>query len=131
MMRNFKLLLVVIALSPTTIWGSSLNPTIQQTSINTSHVTATGYMGFSLEKTIRSFQVFISPVDGDRCSMAPTCSTYSRQVVKKYGAFRGYFLMFDRLLHETDEYKVSPVILDAGRLRTLDPISNNTFWWKK
>ena len=38
------------------------------------------------------YQKFISPVDGDRCQMYPTCSTYSKNAIKKHGYFIGWII---------------------------------------
>lgn len=73
---------------------------------------------------------YISPVDGDRCHMYPTCSAFSREAVEKYGFFRGALLTADRLIHESNEQDRAPQIIIAGRLRFLDPVSNNDFWWR-
>ena len=75
---------------------------------------------------------FISRVDGDRCRMKPSCSVFSHQAYSRYGFFKGTVLTFDRLLHEGNEYMVSPVYFDVvnGRMVVLDGIDNNTFWWK-
>ena len=35
----------------------------------------------------------------------------------------------DRLIHEGDEGSVSPRVYYKGRLRTLDPVENNDYWW--
>jgi len=47
---------------------------------------------------IRFFQVFISPQDGPNCRHIPTCSSYGKQAVLKYGAFIGSILAGERLL---------------------------------
>ena len=35
----------------------------------------------------------------------------------------------DRLIHEGDEGSLSPVVKRNGRLKILDPVENNDFWW--
>lgn len=89
-----------------------------------------GYMAFLMERGVRFFQVFISPVDGDRCPSSPTCSTFGRKAYKKHGAFWGTLLTFDRLMHEGDEGMVSNHIRDGNTSRIYDPVENNIFWWK-
>ncbi len=71
----------------------------------------------------------ISPVDGDRCDMAPTCSLYSRQVLARYGTLAGILLTADRLLHEADEQPLAAKIHQDGETYYLDPPDHNTFWW--
>ena len=75
------------------------------------------------------FRDVISPVDGDRCPSLPSCSSYSVKAFKKHGFFTGWVMTVDRLIHEADEGSVSPSVYHNGRLRTLDPVENNDFWW--
>ena len=75
------------------------------------------------------FRDVISPVDGDRCPSLPTCSSYSVSAFKKHGFFTGWLMTVDRLIHEGDEGSVSPRVYYKGRLRTLDPVENNDYWW--
>jgi hypothetical protein len=94
-------------------------------------VAADSDASFNLGVTLTSlFKEFISPVDGDRCPSEPTCSSYSIKAFEKHGFFVGWLMTVDRLLHEGgDEKMVSPVWLDRGRQRILDPVENNDFWW--
>ena len=75
------------------------------------------------------FSEHISAVDGDRCPSDPSCSSYSAQAFKKHGFFVGWAMTVDRLIHEGDEGSVSPVVRRNGRLKILDPVENNDFWW--
>lgn len=75
------------------------------------------------------FRDVISPVDGDRCPSLPSCSSYSVSAFKKHGFFTGWVMTVDRMIHEADEGSVSPSVFYKGRLRTLDPVENNDFWW--
>ena len=80
---------------------------------------------------VRGFQGFISPVDGDRCAMYPTCSGYSVDALKKHGPFMGFILTADRVMHETDEHLFAPGIIKHGVYRVYDPVERNDFWWAK
>jgi len=83
-----------------------------------------GYLLASFYKNV------ISPVDGDRCPSLPSCSTYSAEAFKRHGFIIGWMMMVDRLIHEgSEETKVSPVVYQDGKLKILDPIQNNNFWW--
>lgn len=84
-----------------------------------------------LNFSVQFFQYFISPVDGDRCSMHPTCSSYSRQAIKKYGAIKGFVMTADRLIHEGDEWRFAPLIRKGRSLSYYDPPENNDFWQLK
>lgn len=75
------------------------------------------------------FSKYLSPIDGDRCNMYPTCAAYSREAVEKHGFIGGLLLTVDRLIHESDEIDMAPRIIKGDRLRYLDQVSNNDFWW--
>ncbi|MBW1781045.1 MAG: membrane protein insertion efficiency factor YidD [Deltaproteobacteria bacterium] len=71
----------------------------------------------------------ISAVDGQRCPSEPTCSSYSAQAFRKHGFFVGWVMTVDRLIHEADEGRCSPVVKRNGDFKILDPVENNDFWW--
>lgn len=71
----------------------------------------------------------ISRVDSDRCPSIPSCAAYSGMAFKKHGFFIGWVMTVDRLIHEADERSVSPVVYHRDRLKVLDPVKNNDFWW--
>ena len=47
---------------------------------------------------IRFYQRFISPGLGRNCRFIPTCSQYALEAVEKYGAAKGGWLAFKRLM---------------------------------
>lgn len=47
---------------------------------------------------IRFYQKFISPLKGPTCRFYPTCSAYSIEAIKKYGAIKGSYLSLRRIL---------------------------------
>jgi len=82
-----------------------------------------------LKAGTRFFQTFISPVDGPRCSMVPTCSVYAVRAADQHGFFLGTLLTVDRLLHEVEpDFHTKPKRI-GKRLRWHDPVEDNTFWW--
>lgn len=83
------------------------------------------------EGVIRFFQEYISPVDGDRCPCYPTCAQYSAEAVRKHGLLVGLVMTFDRLIHESDEMRMSPLVKVYESYRYYDPVENNDFWWEK
>lgn len=83
-----------------------------------------------LKTAIRLFQKYISAVDGPRCSMYPTCSTYSLQALQKHGPLLGIFQTVDRLYHEGDPHERQRPIEKWGYIRFNDPLENNDFWLK-
>jgi len=48
--------------------------------------------------TLRLYKRFVSPLLPSACRFAPTCSEYMIEAVDKYGAPRGIWLGFRRLL---------------------------------
>ncbi len=47
---------------------------------------------------IRLYQKYISPMKRTKCPYIPTCSQYGLEAIQKYGAFRGGFMAFWRIL---------------------------------
>jgi putative membrane protein insertion efficiency factor len=80
---------------------------------------------------LRFYQNFVSPIDGDKCGMYPTCSDYSMRAIKKHGAAIGIMMTVDRLFHEGTELKRAPLIEKYGVIRYYDPVDNNDFWFAK
>jgi putative membrane protein insertion efficiency factor len=86
--------------------------------------------GKTLLFPIRLYQEYISPVDGDRCQMYPTCSVYCSEAIKKHGALLGWIMCSDRLMRDgRDETRLSPPVWTNGVKRSYDPLNNNDFWW--
>jgi putative membrane protein insertion efficiency factor len=78
---------------------------------------------------IKLYQGYISSVDGNRCSMHPTCSQYCIEAFKKHGTFLGWIMCSDRLIRcGRDEKKLSDPVWIDGEKRSYDPVSNNDFW---
>jgi putative membrane protein insertion efficiency factor len=49
-------------------------------------------------KSIRFYQLAISPHFPPKCRYVPTCSNYAYEAVQKYGLCHGFFLALKRLL---------------------------------
>ncbi len=76
---------------------SSCNPphTIQ---FNRQSINAiTRLLGYVLIPFIKIYQYIISPVMGPKCRFVPTCSQYGEEALKKYGLFKGGWLLVKRL----------------------------------
>ncbi|MBN2515937.1 MAG: membrane protein insertion efficiency factor YidD [Deltaproteobacteria bacterium] len=84
---------------------------------------------YFLKKSIRFFIDYISPVDGDRCPMYPTCSSYGLQATERHGFIIGFIMTADRLIHESDEMTYAPLVEVCGSVRYIDTLDNNDFWW--
>ena len=54
---------------------------------------------------IRFYQRFISPGLPARCRFLPTCSQYAFEAISKYGALRGGWLAFKRLMRCNPFYR--------------------------
>lgn len=76
------------------------------------------------------FQEHISPVDGDRCAMYPSCSVYASTAIKKHGSLIGWIMACDRLVRcGRDECEISSNIIRDNDKYTYDPVQANDFWW--
>jgi putative membrane protein insertion efficiency factor len=47
---------------------------------------------------LRLYKTILSPFFPPSCRFEPTCSEYAREAVEKYGAIRGTWLSFKRIL---------------------------------
>jgi putative membrane protein insertion efficiency factor len=47
---------------------------------------------------IRLYQLTLAPLVGGQCRFYPSCSTYTREAIDKYGLFKGVILGSRRLL---------------------------------
>ena len=56
------------------------------------------YLSKLLIYLVRFYQKYISPLKGPTCRFYPTCSQYSIEAIKKYGALKGIYLTMRRLL---------------------------------
>ena len=76
------------------------------------------------------YQNHISVVDGNRCSMYPSCSNYASEAFKKHGPVLGWIMSCDRLVRcGRDEANVSSVIFINNHQLIQDPVAANDFWW--
>jgi uncharacterized protein len=55
-------------------------------------------MKFILIGLIKLYQRIVTPLKRPTCRFYPTCSEYSLQAVKKYGAIKGSWLSIKRIL---------------------------------
>ena len=54
---------------------------------------------------IRFYQRYISPNTKPSCRFLPTCSNYALEAIQKYGALKGGWLAFKRLMRCNPFYK--------------------------
>jgi putative membrane protein insertion efficiency factor len=53
---------------------------------------------YGLIALIRFYQLAVSPLLPPSCRFTPTCSAYTMEAVRKYGALRGSYMGIRRLL---------------------------------
>jgi putative membrane protein insertion efficiency factor len=82
-----------------------------------------------LDGAVRGYQRKISPHDGPRCLLYPTCSAYARQALQKHGALMGSVMTMDRLVQELEVLRRAPRIRVHGHTRGYDPVEAHDFWW--
>ena len=76
------------------------------------------------------YQEHISVVDGNRCSMYPSCSRYASQSFEKHGPVIGWIMACDRLVRcGRDEANVSMKVMVNHEQLIYDPVGANDFWW--
>ncbi len=82
------------------------------------------------EIPLNLYQKYISPIDGARCRMYPSCSSYSKQVFARHGFLKGWIMTCDRLQRcGRNEFSVSHKTEINGLLYCDDSVDNNDFWW--
>lgn len=74
---------------------------------------------------INFYQKHISPVDGQRCTMHPGCSSFSAQAIDTYGFPKGALMTFDRLIRcGRDGWRYPSIWIDHTEFR-LDEVRRN------
>jgi len=123
---------------PTCLWGQdSFTPwvfdraALQHAEHHSQSEVVQGMEGVILQAA-RSVLQAISRVDGDRCPMVPTCSSYALQAFQKHGFGVGYIMTCDRLMRcgGSDTAWV-PIVDTVEGSGYLDRIADNDFWWFK
>lgn len=78
------------------------------------------------------YEKVISPADGPRCNMYPTCADYGYQALQKHGPLLGGWMATDRFMRDNPKSGAYyPPIIKYGRQRLYDPVSENDFWFGK
>lgn len=54
-------------------------------------------LAYPLLLLIRAYQLAVSPLLGSRCRFHPSCSEYSLDALRRYGALRGLWLAMRRV----------------------------------
>lgn len=71
---------------------------------------------------IRGYQIFISPLLGQRCRFQPSCSHYALQAIEMHGPIRGSWLSVRRIArcHPLNAGGYDPVPPASSHRRTGD-----------
>ena len=70
---------------------------------------------------IKFYQRYISPINGSRCPMYPSCSNFAAQVLNHEGE-KGIIKVFDRLLRCGRDLEDYTLVFQRGRVLHLDPV---------
>ncbi len=72
---------------------------------------------------INLYQKYISPINGDRCPMHPSCSSFAAQALREKGEMgEGLVMVFDRLLRCGRDLKHYNLVFKRGRIVHYDPV---------
>jgi len=89
----------------------------------------TAYQPDPLAFFVKLHRHYISPIDGSRCPMYPSCSQYSLACFERHGLFMGWVMTWDRLYRcGRDELQLSSWVVINGERKCYDPVENNDFW---
>ncbi len=92
---------------------------------------AAGFLTDVAVGIIHLFQYAVSPVDGSRCSLYPTCSAFGAEAFRKYGFPGGILLTADRIIHETDEHFPEKAFFIGEHKYYHDPLQENDRLYRK
>jgi len=82
------------------------------------------------ESVFHFYQNVISPVDGERCQMIPSCSAYTAEAVNKHGWLMGWIMGCDRLIRcGGDETRFVEITVRGDERYYHDSLEANDFWW--
>jgi len=77
---------------------------------------------------IKFFQTYISPMDGPRCQLYPTCSGYGKKAFSRNGAVAGFIMSADRLMRDNSGVSKNYQMIKVGdTYYYYDPVKDNEF----
>ena len=76
---------------------------------------------------LRAYQLLISPADGARCPMSPSCSSYAIRAARRNGPLIGAWMATARgqRMHKAPTY---PLCADGSRRYRYNPPSEDEWW---
>ncbi len=90
--------------------------------------TSDSWLGLPGQWGIAFYRSQIRPVLGERCSLSPNCSEYSRQAFRKHGVL-GLALTADRFFREPSVVALAEHPVDVnGKWCYADPLSDHDWW---
>lgn len=89
-----------------------------------------GTVQWTARLALLTWQVLLSPANGDNCAFYPTCSGYARRAVREHGAVRGAVMSFERINRNHAGWRYTPCTAH-GRTYLYDPVSANDFWFRE
>lgn len=78
------------------------------------------------------YEKMVSPADGSRCDLYPTCADYGYQAIQKHGPLIGGWMACDRLMRDHGQHvEHYSFISKFNKTRYHDSITDNDFWFSK
>jgi len=88
------------------------------------------YMAETVLGMMDFYKKCLQPAISRGCPSLPSCSSYMILSIHSKGFTIGIVLGLERLIHESGEMHHGNIVETEHGLKILDPIDNNTFWWK-
>ncbi|OGP05957.1 MAG: hypothetical protein A2Z91_05155 [Deltaproteobacteria bacterium GWA2_38_16] len=89
-----------------------------------------GFWNQRFEYGFYFYQKVLSPADGARCGMYPTCADYGYQAIQKHGPLLGGWMATDRYMRDNGRGNSFYSLIEKfGHRRLFDPVSANDFWF--
>ena len=109
--------------------GVMRSPTEQnKKAVKKNYEEATSSPKIAFKWVISFFQTYISPMDGPRCQLYPTCSGYGKEAFSRNGSIAGFIMTADRLMRDnSDAYLYYPLIKVGRHYYYYDPVENNEY----
>ncbi len=104
-------------------WGKDADLSCKTSTVGGEETCKTLLLGPLGEQLISFHQNVISPADGPRSHYIPSSSQYTKESMRKYGFFLGFFLGCDRLMRENaDQWVYKTTFNPAGEVLKWDPV---------
>ena len=132
-MQRKKYLLIVILLSPLTIYSQTdwvrwekRDPTYQKQNSYLEReydLSIESVSDVFVKPVMNSYWFFISDVDGANCPFQPSCSSFLAQSIKETNLLQGTFMFFDRFTRDTNVFGRQEHYPKYDKNHFYDPVS--------